>query len=135
LTVSGIGAGGPRRFVGEVITNGCFRISAPKAENGFVAPADCFVERVGRNIGVKNSMISDWRTLKTEAKWGNFVPFSLVQWPSGTGSLADYSQHVSCDRHGWRSAIGKRPYPRHVAIGAAGQRRAGQDEKQRQQCS
>jgi hypothetical protein len=59
LTVSGSGAGGPRRFVGEVITNGCFRISAPKAENGFDAPENCFVERAGRNIGRKNSMISD----------------------------------------------------------------------------
>jgi hypothetical protein len=135
LTVSGFGAGGPRRFVGEVITNGCFRISAPKAENGFVAPANCFVDRVGRNIGVKNSMISDRRNSENEGQMGQFRPFSLVQWPSGTRSLADYSQHVRCDRHDWRSAIGKRRYPRHVAIGAAGQRRAGQDEKQRQQCS
>src|SRR5436190_888739 len=36
LTVSGFGARRPRRFVGKVITNGCFRLSAPKAENGFI---------------------------------------------------------------------------------------------------
>jgi hypothetical protein len=36
VTVSGFGARRPRRFVGKVITNGCFRLSAPKAENGFI---------------------------------------------------------------------------------------------------
>jgi hypothetical protein len=44
-----------------VIANGCFRISAPKAENGFVTGENCFVGRPGRNIGAKNSMISmEW---------------------------------------------------------------------------
>jgi hypothetical protein len=45
-----------------------------------------------------------------------------------TGLLADDGRQVGLRRHHRRSAIGKRPYPRHVAIGAAGQRRAGQNE-------
>ncbi len=48
----------PRRFVGNLITVSCFRISAPKAENGFVAAEICFVGQKRRNIGDKTSMIS-----------------------------------------------------------------------------
>jgi hypothetical protein len=36
-------AGSSRRLVGHVITVGCFRTSAPKTENGFVAQENCFV--------------------------------------------------------------------------------------------
>jgi hypothetical protein len=37
LTVSGCRAGIARRLVVPLITSGCFRTSAPKVENGFVA--------------------------------------------------------------------------------------------------
>jgi hypothetical protein len=33
----------------------CFRVSAPKAENGFVGAEFCFVGHTGRNIGEQNS--------------------------------------------------------------------------------
>jgi hypothetical protein len=58
LTVSGCVAGSARRLVGHLITVGCFRTSAPKTENGFIAQEKCFVGFVGRNIGRKNSMNS-----------------------------------------------------------------------------
>jgi hypothetical protein len=41
-----------------VITIGCFRTSAPKTENGFIARENCFVGRVGRNNGGKSSINS-----------------------------------------------------------------------------
>jgi hypothetical protein len=46
------------------------------------------------------------------------------------GLFADDGDQIGCNRHHRRSAIGKGPYPRHVAIVAAGQRRAGQNENQ-----
>jgi len=47
-------AGVPAVSLARVIANGCFRISAPKGENGFIAGENCFVGRAGRNIGGKN---------------------------------------------------------------------------------
>jgi hypothetical protein len=38
-----------RRFVGDLITTRCFRISAPKTENGFVGQENCFIETSRRN--------------------------------------------------------------------------------------
>jgi hypothetical protein len=40
-------AGSARRLVGNLIAAGCFRTSAPKAENGFVAQENCFVDLGG----------------------------------------------------------------------------------------
>jgi hypothetical protein len=51
-------AGSARRLVGHVIEVGCFRTSAPKTENGFVAQENCFVGPAGRNNGRKISMNS-----------------------------------------------------------------------------
>jgi hypothetical protein len=45
-------------FVAELITIRCFRMSAPKAGNGFVAPEICFVVEARRHNRAKNSMIS-----------------------------------------------------------------------------
>ena len=47
-----------RRFVGNLIAVGCFRISTPQAQNGFMAQGNCFVGLLGRNIGAKNPMNS-----------------------------------------------------------------------------
>jgi hypothetical protein len=43
----------PARLVGHQITVGCFRTSAPKTENGFIAQGNCFVGSSERNIGGK----------------------------------------------------------------------------------
>jgi hypothetical protein len=51
-------AGSACRLVGNLITVGCFRTSAPKTENGFVARGNCFVGPFGRNKSRKNSMNS-----------------------------------------------------------------------------
>jgi hypothetical protein len=58
LTVSGFGAGGPRRFVGNLITTGCFRISAPKRKMVSSPPAIVSSSRARRNNGRENPMIS-----------------------------------------------------------------------------
>jgi len=50
--------GGARRLAGSLIAVGCFRTSAPKTENGFVARQNCFVGSIRRNIGRKSSMNS-----------------------------------------------------------------------------
>jgi hypothetical protein len=36
-----------------VITIGCFRTSAPKTENGFIAQENCFVSRADETIAGK----------------------------------------------------------------------------------
>jgi hypothetical protein len=51
-------AGSARRLVGHLIAVGCFRTSAPKTKNGFVARGNCFVGPSGRNKSQKNSMNS-----------------------------------------------------------------------------
>jgi hypothetical protein len=51
-------AGSACRLVGNLITVGCFRTSAPKTENGFVGRENCFIGPAGRNNGRKNSMNS-----------------------------------------------------------------------------
>jgi len=66
--------------------------------------------------------------LKTEINQRIFNPLGLVQWTSGTGSLADHGRQIGRNRHDRRPAIGKGPNPWHVAIGAPRKRRAGQDE-------
>ena len=66
--------------------------------------------------------------LKTEVKQRIFNPLGLVQWTSGTGSLADHGRQIGRNRHDRRPAIGKGPNPWHVAIGTPRERRAGQDE-------
>ena len=59
LMVSGFGLPAlPAVFVGGLITNGCFRISAPKAENGFVARRIVSSRLFRRNIERKKPMIS-----------------------------------------------------------------------------
>ena len=42
--------GRPRLLV-SLITKGCFRISAPKAENGFVGEENCFVAAAATKHG------------------------------------------------------------------------------------
>jgi hypothetical protein len=51
-------AGSARRLVDHVIAIGCFRTSAPKMENGFVAQENCFVDPSERNNDLKRSMNS-----------------------------------------------------------------------------
>jgi hypothetical protein len=48
----------PTVFAGELITAGCFRMSAPKAGNGFVIGRIVSSPAAGRNIGGKSSMDS-----------------------------------------------------------------------------
>jgi hypothetical protein len=59
LTVSGFLLPAlPAVFVVKLVTNRCFRTSAPKAENGFVARKNCFVDQGERNNWLKNQVIS-----------------------------------------------------------------------------
>jgi hypothetical protein len=88
-------AGSACRLVGNLITVGCFRTSAPKTENGFVAQQNCFVGSIARNNGRKNSMNSaatpalERIRLNTESRpLGLLWPSSmdedgLVDWPIG----------------------------------------------------
>ena len=86
LTVSGCPwPGCARRLVDPVIASGCFRTSAPKLQNGFVAMQNCFVAPSGRNNGRKISMNSAATPLLERIRLNAASRRSEPCWPSSNG--------------------------------------------------
>ena len=75
-------AGSARPLVGHLIAVRCFRTSAPKTENGFVARENCFVASIGRNIGRKNSMNSAATPSLEMVRLNTVSPPSGPLWPA-----------------------------------------------------
>src|SRR5581483_7775045 len=74
-----------RRWLGSLITKGCFRTSARKAENGFVAAENCFVATFATKHWAGN--LHDFSTAVAASALSATGGAALGHWPSAAASF------------------------------------------------